>query len=353
MTLQHHNNDEVSESSSLSSTSSDGMPLAAAPKYDCSVSAPVSRQNSDESNVAQSATNRLAVRWNANCCTPLKFVSHAAKQLAAHVDVTSTDGRKTVAWDDAQLLNIEEISNPGTPIQQNSAEYKSRYKSEPNLSYASEVVNSAAAGAQVSVTKYANGSRSLTRKLMKGVSMGNLKFSFATPESTKRLVRTVSSTLRRRSAGDDELPKVGAHNKAEQLIAVAASESLEDLDDENFVDNPNDQLDSDSESAVDDDEEEGHEEADNYESAYRAVHDIGVTVVDGRSSNSNSSDNSNTRYHKQLLLQQCGVYRSMELITSTPSLLLGRRSMSPITKSTQRMPKSMQVSAWIISFTAC
>lgn len=38
------------------------------------------------------------------------------------------------------------------------------------------------------------------------------------------------------------------------------------------------------------------------------------------------------------------IYCSKELITSTPSLLLGRRSMSPITKSTQRMPKSMQVS---------
>ncbi|XP_050324262.1 uncharacterized protein LOC126755608 [Bactrocera neohumeralis] len=343
LTLQHHiNNDEVSESSSLSSISSDGMPPTAAPKYDCSVSAPVSRQNSDETNVVQSATNRLAAHWDANCCTPLKFVSHAAKGLA-HVDATNADARKTVAWDDAHLLNIEEISNPCTPIQQNSTEYKSRYKSEPNLSYASEAVNTATS-AQESATKYASGSRSLTRKLMKGVSMGNLKFSFATPESTKRLVRTVSSTLRRRSAGDDELPKVDVNAKAAQPIAAAASESLEDLDDENFVDNPDDQLDSDSELGAEEDEEEVEETADNYESAYAAVHDIGVTVVDGRSSNSNSSDNSTTRYHKQLLLQQSGVYRSMELITSTPSLLLGRRSMSPITKSTQRMPKSMQES---------
>ncbi|XP_011192366.2 uncharacterized protein LOC105218465 isoform X1 [Zeugodacus cucurbitae] len=343
LTLPHHISDEVSESSSLSSTSSDGLPPAPVPKYDCSVSAPVSRQNSDESNVAPSALNRFATRWDANCCTPLKFSTHAAKQLAAHTDCATPDARKTVAWDDAHLLHIEEISNPCTPIQQNSAEYKSRYKSEPNLSYVGE----ADGGAQESASKYASGSRSLTRKLMKGVSMGNLKFSFATPESTKRLVRTVSSTLRRRSAGDDELPKVGANAKEEQQTTVtAASESVEDLDDETFEDNPDDQLDSDSEneSAEDDDVEEEEEEEDNYESAYTAVHDIGISTVDGRSSNSNSSDNSTTRYHKQLLLQQSGVYRSMELITSTPSLLLGRRSMSPITKSTQRMPKSMQES---------
>lgn len=295
--------------------------------------------------MANSAANRLAARWDANCCTPLKFISHTAKQLAGHLDGTSSAARKTVAWDDAHLLDIEEISNPCTPIQQNSTEYKSRYKSEPNLCCASEAAN-LEAGVRESASKHASGSRSLTRKLMKGVSMGNLRFYFATPESTKRLVRTVSSTLRRRSAGDDELPKVGVNAKVEQPIATVESVSLEDLDDETFEDNPDDQLDSDSEPGVDDDEEE-EEVADNYKSAYSgaAVHDIGVNAVDGRSSNSNSSDNSTTRYHKQLLLQQSGVHRSMELITSTPSLLLGRRSMSPITKSTQRMPKSMQVSA--------
>jgi len=47
-------------------------------------------------------------------------------------------------------------------------------------------------------------------------------------------------------------------------------------------------------------------------------------------------------YQQQLL--QSSIYRNLDLITSTPSLRFGRRSMSPITKSTQRMPKAMQVS---------
>ncbi|XP_054739208.1 uncharacterized protein LOC129245202 [Anastrepha obliqua] len=333
---RQHVNIEVSESSSLSSSSSDGLLPGIAPKYDCSVSAPVSRQNSDESNLTASAANRFAARWDASCCTPLKFISNFAKHSAALVDA-----RKTVAWDEAHLLDVEEISNPCTPIQQTPAEYKSRYKSEPNLSCAIGTVASGT-GAKESASKYASGSRSLTRKLIKGVSMNSLRSYFATPESTKRLVRSVSSSLRRRSAGDDELPKVCLNTTEEQTYKIVqqintdAVVSLEDLDDETFEDNPDDQLDSDSDSA--------EEEEDEYEMEYSAAHDIGLTTVDGRSSNSNSSDNITTRYHQQLLLQQSGVYRNMDLITSTPSLLLGRRSMSPITKSTQRMPKSMQES---------
>ncbi|CAD7011646.1 unnamed protein product [Ceratitis capitata] len=342
LTLQQNVNDEVSESSSLSSTSSDGMPLAPAPKYDCSVSAPVSRQNSEESNTGASFTNRFALRWDASCCTPLKLSSDTTKQQTAAGN--ATDARKTVAWDEAHLLDIEEISNPCTPIQQNSAGYKSRYKSEPNLSCASETV-AMRANTQESTSKYASGSRSLTRKLMKGVSMSNLKFSFATPESTKRLVRSVSSTLMRRSAGEDELSKSGCvstkgkEETAEATNAVVA-EGLEDLDDETFEDNPDDHLDSDSDADVLDEEEE----VEAYDSVYATAYNVGVTAVDGRSSNSNSSDSSISRYHQHLLLQQSGVYRNMELITSTPSMLLGRRSMSPITKSTQRMPKAMQES---------
>ncbi|XP_036332942.1 uncharacterized protein LOC118744203 [Rhagoletis pomonella] len=337
MRLPRHTKDEVSEASSLSSSSSDGLPPASAPKYDCSVSAPVSRQNSEECNMATSAANLYAAtRWDVTC-TPLKFLSDACKQQAAYFDDgPASDARKTVVWDEAHLLEIEEISNPCTPIQQTSTEHKSRYKSEPNLSCANGTV-APGAGEQESASKYTSGSRSLTRKLMKGVSMSNLKFSFATPE---RLVRSVSSTLRRRSAGDDELPKAGAMGTIEQTyehaqeVTNVATDSLEDLDDETFEDNPDDHLDSDS----------GPEEEDEEDECDGVAQDMRIASADGRSSNSNSSDNSITRYHQQLLLQQSGVYRNMELITSTPSLLLGRRSMSPITKSTQRMPKAMQES---------
>ncbi|XP_017839769.1 rho GTPase-activating protein 21 isoform X2 [Drosophila busckii] len=188
------------------------------------------------------------------------------------------------------------------------AEQSSRYKSEPNLcSLAPQVHDEDAALtpiAEISATATNHGSgmgKSLTRKLMKGVSMGNLRFPFSTPETTKRLVRSVSATLKRRPSGSDEV-------KQEHADAPL----LEDVDDSDVEE------DEDEKPADDDDEDT-------------------LSEVNG-----SSSELPGAGYHQQLL--QSSVYRNLDLITSTPAMHMGRRSMSPITKSTQRMPKSMQES---------
>ncbi|KAM7345113.1 rho GTPase activating protein at 54D isoform 2-T2 [Cochliomyia hominivorax] len=324
-----------------------------------SVSAPVSRQTSSDlqnhintsitstssSSMASVISGGLPNHLNPNCCvTPLKLISEAAKHLIGGVGggVAVVD-KKSVAWDDAHLINIEHISNPSTPLRQTpSNDLKSRYKSEPNLSLSHSICdtpNSSTVNCQngtyemiTPIAKHLTG-RSLTRKLMKGVSMGNLKFPFSTPESTKRLVRTVSSTLKRRSSDDSQI-----YQQAEGSFAAAIRSGnaplLEDMDDDND-DTFEDEDCGDSE--TEDDTECDENERDDYND-----------VNGGSCSNSSEVANCFTggpMAYQQLLLQQSGVYhRNVDLVTSTPSLLLGRRSMSPITKSTQRMPKSMQES---------
>lgn len=205
--------------------------------------------------------------------------------------------KKSVAWDEHRLLEVEEYSNPATPVQQSS-----RYKSEPNLSsllpqvHAEEDHDDGALtpiveGASTMAASSSHVGRSITRKLMKGVSMGNLRFPFSTPETTKRLVRSVSATLRRRPSGEE----------------AKHAPLLEDVDD------------SDEEETAADDEEDDDTLSEN---------------------NSNELPAMSLGYQQIL---QSSVYRNMDLITSTPALHMGRRSMSPITKSTQRMPKAMQV----------
>ncbi|XP_050743530.1 uncharacterized protein LOC108022890 isoform X2 [Drosophila biarmipes] len=144
--------------------------------------------------------------------------------------------------------------------------------------------------------------RSITRKLMKGVSMGNLRFPFSTPETTKRLVRSVSATLRRRPSGEE-----GKH-----CPSAADAPLLENVDDS--------------------DEEDAH---------HREVEEEDDDTLSENNGSSSELPAMNLGYQQIL---QSSVYRNMDLITSTPALHMGRRSMSPITKSTQRMPKAMQES---------
>lgn len=97
--------------------------------------------------------------------------------------------KKSVAWDEHRLLEIEEYSNPSTPVQQST-----RYKSEPNLSSILPQVDAEeeddgaltpiVEGRSTMVASSSHMGRSITRKLMKGVSMGNLRFPFSTPETT-------------------------------------------------------------------------------------------------------------------------------------------------------------------------
>lgn len=282
-----------------------------------SQSAPVSRQASHElSTNVPAAVPELDEVDDVCCVTPLKVISAAAQQLISVAD------KKTVAWDDRRLLEIEEFSNPCTPVQQSS-----RYKSEPNLCSMRPQVhhdnhdddddeNAALTPiVEVSSTQHTGPGhmgKSLTRKLMKGVSMHNLRFPFSTPETTKRLVRSVSATLKRRPSGStDDSKHTGCH------LQTADGPLLEDMDDSDLEDVD----------VVDDDDDD-----DTLSETNGSSNELpgGLATVD-------------VSYHQQLM--QSSVYRNLDLITSTPALRLGRRSMSPITKSTQRMPKAMQVSA--------
>ena len=331
-----------------------------------SLSAPVSRQISSDfqnhdncsikstyassSSLCSVVSDGLHNHLNPNCCvTPLKLISEAAK----HLLVGGVD-KKSVAWDDDHLLDIEHTLHPSTPLRQTpSTDLKSRYKSEPNLILSHNICDTQNSSTphQVQrgyemitpISKHLSG-RSLTRKLMKGVSMGNLKFPFSTPESTKRLVRTVSSTLKRRSTEDSEI-----YQQAEGSYASAIKSGnapLLDHMDENDSDGDTfeDESHDDSDSKTDTDTDEDDVEENNLRD------DVNLTLagnVGGHRSSSTELANSFTggpSAYQQLLLQQSGIYhRNFDLVTSTPSLLLGRRSMSPITKSTQRMPKAMQV----------
>ncbi|XP_061388199.1 uncharacterized protein LOC133323274 [Musca vetustissima] len=304
------------------------------------VSAPVSRQTSSDlqyhaNTSITSTTSSLSSGISGNpidptcCVTPLKLISEAAKQLIAGPD------KKSVAWDDSHLIDIERISNPSTPMQQTpSNELKSRYKSEPNLSLSHNICETPSSSTSIAhdmitpITKLMPGTY-IKRKLLKGVSMGNLKFPFSTPESTKRLVRNVSSSLKRRSSDDSQIfhQIEGSFASASRADNAPLLQDMddEDLDDDTFEDDP---------AGAGSDTENDH----------RVVGNIEYSHGTGSSSSEMPNFTGATATYQQLLLQQSGIYRNLDLITSTPSLLLGRRSMSPITKSTQRMPKAMQES---------
>ena len=182
--------------------------------------------------------------------------------------------------------------------------------------------------------------------------MGNLKFPFSTPESTKRLVRTVSSTLKRRLSDEtrDCLLQPSSSSNSQTCSSSAGitnpllSQDLQDLDDDTFEDAPGDNLNSSCSSSSDNDSDG--------ESLHEAASRDSQDVLDHGSSSSELRDylpatmvgGGVAAAYQHLMMQQTSLYRNLDLITSTPSVLLGRRSMSPITKSTQRMPKAMQVS---------
>ncbi|XP_075167053.1 rho GTPase activating protein at 54D [Haematobia irritans] len=328
-----------------SSNSSDGYAYK-----NKSISAPVSRQTSSDlqhhiNTSITSTTSSLSSGISSNpldpncCVTPLKLISEAAKHLMVGAE------KKSVAWDDSHLIDIERISNPSTPLQQTPNDLKSRYKSEPNLSLSHNICETPSSSTSLAhdmmtpISKLMPG-KYITRKLMKGVSMGNLKFPFSTPESTKRLVRTVSSSLKRRSSEDSQIFQqvegsfaCGSRSDNAPLLQDMDDE---DLDDDTFEDDPADDCGG-AISNVGGGGGGGEGYMEN-ETVLKYHHDT------GSSSSELATFTGGSASYQQLLLQQSGIYRNLDLVTSTPSLLLGRRSMSPITKSTQRMPKAMQES---------
>uniref|UniRef100_A0A1A9VC98 Rho-GAP domain-containing protein n=1 Tax=Glossina austeni TaxID=7395 RepID=A0A1A9VC98_GLOAU len=326
--LPTHINHENQESSfSTSSSESSSSPLCA---LNCtaeiinnskSISAPVSRQTSNDLANVCALTPTLSTAasltsLDTKCCvTPLKLLTDAAKTVIIGANFLGVD-KKSVGWQDA-VPDAEHVSNPSTPSQQFTtvaiSNTKSRFKSEPNLSICDSPLPSAvptSSNVQEMITPISKllPGKYITRKLMKGVSMGNLKFPFSTPESTKRLVRTVSSTLKGRNedshiyqrAEGNFLGAIEAGNVPLLTDMDGDDESLETF--ENFVDE------------------------------------------NGRKVDHCQPLMENKIVQQQISMQQSNICRNVDLVTSTPSLLTGRRSMSPITKSTQRMPKSMQES---------
>lgn len=328
-----------------------------------SISAPVSRQvSSDLNNSTCSGNSQMqATNNSSNCCgTSLKIISDAAKQLMNSNSNSSNSNdtyKKSVAWDENHLQDIEEYSLPNTPIKQqevdslqtpiNSSDLKSRYKSEPNLNFLHFHKDKSSQSQANEMTPLSKCGKSLTRKLMKGVSMGNLKFPFSTPESTKRLVRTVSSSLKRRLSDETQTCLLNSHSNgtnSNQSTIMAGivnplNHNLEDLDDDTFEETADDNLDS---SSCSSDAESTYNEVLNDVQSSQDVIDHGSSSTELKDYLPTTSGGVAAAY-QQLMLQQSSLYRNLDLITSTPSLLLGRRSMSPITKSTQRMPKAMQV----------
>ncbi|XP_030388448.1 uncharacterized protein LOC115634708 [Scaptodrosophila lebanonensis] len=223
--------------------------------------------------------------------TSLKLITTADKQL------TRITEKKSVVWGEHHLLDVGKYNSPRAPAQKTSI-----FKSEPNLSNMLPQVLPDHNGLTPIVEM-----KSLTRKIMKGVSMGNLRIPFSTPETSKRLVRSVSASLKLRSDTTNQMVAAGSY---------ADIPLLEDIDNNEIeLETESEEIDEDSD---DDNGESGLEGS-------GTSNDLPMSMSVGYEQLVHNSENHN-----------------MDLITSTPAIL--RRSMSPITKSTQRMSKAMQES---------
>uniref|UniRef100_T1GQ44 Rho-GAP domain-containing protein n=1 Tax=Megaselia scalaris TaxID=36166 RepID=T1GQ44_MEGSC len=229
----------------------------------------------------------------------LKSLSSSSSSLLTTSDESSNDSQPVSVSAPVSRQSSDALDEKKSDdLEMKSA---TRHKSEPNLSRIlidedlDRTVDELKSDCIDETTPIiAHKSKSLTRKLMKGVSMGNLRFPF-TPENTKRLLKSATSSRRSQEDGsylfmnEDESDGFGMENRE----IIAPKIKINDA------------------STEDDDEEEAEEEEEE-EHEYHRVYN----------------------YNSHL-----------DLLTSTPSnFLLGRRSMSPITKSTQRMSKAMQES---------
>lgn len=221
---------------------------------------------------------------------------HRQESVSAPVSRQSSDvldEKKTVMWNEDTMFHIQNDSG----LDLKSA---TRTKSEPNLSRilidedlddtVDELKSDCIGLIDETTPIIANKTKSITRKLIKGVSMGNLRFPF-TPENTKRLLKSATSGRSRSQEersylfiNEDESDGFSMENR--DIIATKLNDASTETEE--------------------DEEQE-------YQSVYK--------------------------YNSHL-----------DLLTSTPSsFLFGRRSMSPITKSTQRMSKAMQVGFSLLS----
>lgn len=227
--------------------------------------------------------------------------SNRSESISAPVSRQSSDvleEKKTVMWNEDTMFHIH---NDSDGLSMKSA---TRTKSEPNLSRclidedandtADETKTDCSGMVDEMTPIVTHKSKSITRKLIKGVSMGNLRFPF-TPENTKKLLKSATSGRKNQEDGsylfinEDESDGYSMENREIITPKIHVND------------------DASTEEEAEEEEEEPVEQAE-YSRVYK--------------------------YNSHL-----------DLLTSTPaSFLLGRRSMSPITKSTQRMSKAMQVS---------
>lgn len=394
-----------------------------------SLSAPVSRQTSADSQLSFNENN---ITTKSNSSEKKSVIWYDDNQYYLSSALIGDSYEKEQKRNDQELLtastNVTKLGNLNT----------TRFRSEPNLniterlrqrSTASSSTSSSSSsvstitGNDAGLASTSSGvtgstpilqelittpiSKLITRKLMKGVSMGNLKFPFTTPETMKRSVRSVSSMNRKQlqqkliqyqqhqqqqqtiinnkkiddnEGGnnnnstdniddkiEDSQKNCNTHNNKLQIdgsfktsairivnsVPLPMNEIMEDnddLDDDTFEDDPADDCGGDTDADLTDDEEDDEQlmammmnkENVNMNSIMTVNTISSVKDQQNQSENGKSCVYSGFR-HRSLLLHSNGIYRNLNLVSSSPSLSLGRRSMSPITKSTQRMPKSMQV----------
>ena len=192
-----------------------------------------------------------------------------------------------LAWqNDQKIEDEEEISTPAQS--KNISDLKSKYKSEPNLSRISRIEGNNCDNENIDVDYSKESNKSFASKLIKGVSLGNLRIPFTTFDKSRNVKRAASLLIRK-------ISKTDCFSSDEILNPTTPCKNVLQITEDDCSD----------------------DEAD-------ASSDVG-SETDAETS------------------QNLKIYRNIDLITSTPSHFLGRRSMSPITKSTQRMPKAMQV----------
>lgn len=252
-----------------------------------------------KSNLLKSISSSSSSLLTSDECSSDSQSLHRLESVSAPVSRQSSDvldEKKTVMWNEDTMFNIHHNESDGLIMKS-----ATRTKSEPNLSRilidenldetTDEPKNDCDGLIDETTPIIAHKSRSITRKLIKGVSMGNLRFPF-TPENTKRLLK--SATAGRRSEDDGSYLFIN------------------------------------------------EDESDGYSMENREIITPKIQVTDA----STEDDEQEEDQVDQQEYNRVYKYSShLDLLTSTPSsFLLGRRSVSPITKSTQRMSKAMQVS---------
>lgn len=236
--------------------------------------------------------------------------------------------KKSVAFsrassDKAAAADIDDIHELHDDCENNlSVSLQSRHRSEPNLTNILGEHNvkrslpvPAEPGAAASVSKSLcrqTGGRFISNKLLKGVSMVNLmvptsESNGSSGHKTPHLRKSTSSQLLRSTERHPSVCPRGVPSRSAAQLESDADEEEEDIDDPDFVATPQSQ----------------RSRSSTYSRRFSADGDFADIVT--------PTTRAGGGHAASLLMQQQHV------------LNLGRRSMSPITKSTQRMSKAMQV----------